>query len=919
MWDTFDSGQYSIGMDDPEQLRQEKLCDFERRVQEYNLWARVEENVPDVGNIDAIERLDEQEHEEALSSILEATASYSETEKLAHLYRQAGLATDENWSPYPSKLLFLLDAIDNMPRLRVSAGLMNIILWLLREAGDWMNPHVRPHIRRYPCLPKDGVVSEIWHGEKWRRTQDRHALSPMYDGGQRHYYIDEPAKTKSGELVIPIRWLEDEDGKVWFEAWRVTYDVANLATICDSENELILLEASVLKENMLDLEERGLIPTWSEATVAAGHTQRMPNPDRALAEGEALYVSYIDIFGDDISGNRSKSWNKHWNIYITHRNLPRELLQKESHTHFTSTSPHASVPEQFQDAIYNPFLTLKYCDITQDTPVEILHTVLLGVVKYSWHGTHTTWKDAEKSLYAACLQSTNTKGLSIPAIRAGYIMQYANSLIGRQLKILVQTNAFHVHDMVTEDQYQLIKATGVLAALLWVPEIRDMDEYLNDVDIAVANVLDSAALIDPSKIIAKVKYHVLTHAVEDIRRFGPLIGVATESYESFNIIFRHCSILSNHLSPSRDIAYQLAKQETFKHLISGGWWKEEDGKYKQPGVSLQRYVGESAMLQQLYNISHRLGVKDPVGHTVLIPVPRKDPATGQANARHSYRFEETEARDALTNSVELKRPELAWFKCKSIVANSGDECRVGSWVFICGLDQNSVTTLAGRVLEILRVEGGAYSFAVVEHFQVAQALHPKFDMPVLVKPFNKTTKVAVAAKDILFDFNAQHDCYTAKCVDSGTRALTQEQVDSGNIKKYVEHQPIDRYVINTHAFHNAHRLRSVPGLHEYLRPKLLNPDRRQFHQEAASALRQSKVAVVETAPDAMTGPATQPPSVPTARPSTKSSKKRKHNNTAQPAIFTVLPPRVVSSQSGEPVAGPLSMPAPMEIGLDYLP
>ncbi|KAJ2920938.1 hypothetical protein H1R20_g16157, partial [Candolleomyces eurysporus] len=551
------------------------------------------------------------------------------------------------------------------------------------------------------------------------------------------------------------------------------------------------------------------------------------------------------------------------------------------------------------DAVYNPFLTLKYCDITQDTPVEILHTVLLGVVKYSWHGTHTTWKDVEKSLYAARLQSTNTKGLSIPAIRAGYIMQYANSLIGRQLKILVQTNAFHVHDLVTEDQYQLIKATGVLAALLWVPEIRDMDEYLNDVDIAVANVLDSAALIDPSKIIAKVKYHILTHAVEDIRRFGPLIGVATESYESFNIIFRHCSILSNHLSPSRDIAYQLAKQETFKHLISGGWWKEEDGKYKQPGVSLQRYVGESAMLQQLYNVSHRLGAKDPIGHTVLVPVPRKDPTTGQANARQSYRFEETEARNALTNSVELKRPELAWFKCKSIVANSGDECRVGSWVFVRGLDQNSVTTLAGRVLEILQAEGGVYSFAVVERFQVAQALHPKFDMPVLVKPFNETTKVAVAAKDILFDFNAQHDCYTARCVNSGTRALTQERVDSGNIERYVEHQPIDRYVINTHAFHNAHRLRSVPGLREYLRPTLLNPDRRQFHQEAASAFRQSKAAAVETAPgqDGVPGPATQPPSASTAGPSTKSSKKRKRKNTAQSTIFTVLPPRAVPSQS----------------------
>lgn len=75
-------------------------------------------------------------------------------------------------------------------------------------------------------IPTNGVISEVWHANKWRQDLDRHCLSPMYDAGnERHYFIDEPAMLESGVTVIPLRWLEDEEGEVWFDAWKV--DVAD--------------------------------------------------------------------------------------------------------------------------------------------------------------------------------------------------------------------------------------------------------------------------------------------------------------------------------------------------------------------------------------------------------------------------------------------------------------------------------------------------------------------------------------------------------------------------------------------------------------------------------------------------------------------------------------------------------------------
>lgn len=119
-------------------------------------------------------------------------------------------------------------------------------------------------------------------------------------------------------------------------------------------------------------------------------------------------------------------------------------------------------------------------------------------------------------------------------------------------------------------------------------------------DIAVGNVLDAFAATDPTKMVQKIKLHLQVHIREDIRRFGPLVGVSTEGFESFNAVFRHCSIFSNHRAPSRDIAVQFAEQENMKHRLTGGWWSGQDGgTWTAAGSAVRETTQKHPMLQRL--------------------------------------------------------------------------------------------------------------------------------------------------------------------------------------------------------------------------------------------------------------------------------------------------------------------------------
>ncbi|KAJ7062953.1 hypothetical protein C8F01DRAFT_1082526 [Mycena amicta] len=894
---------------------------------------------------------------------------------------------------------------------------------------DWANPTIRKHIHVYPEIPEDGAVREIWHAEKWRKNMDLDVLSPMYDAGPSgHYFVNEAARLKDGKFVVPVRWVTFRSA-VFADAYSVHVNEEGEAMLDSSKT--ILVAANDLRDNYLTLEDMGEIPRWSALTCESGHAARMPNPKRAIAGGDPIYSSFVDFFGDDVSGNRTKSWNKHWNAYMTHRNLPRLLLNQEFHVHFISTSQNATISEQFrefnssiesthtepiqvqdeqgnttrfciycnaspsdnpmqseisshigargnrfcrkcevggtqafkgtdegyhslfqpgilrtkekilvelrkqidlacggmtvdklvpvqrktgvkdaytqqwiigiaarfeemqtqepdrskadikseladwaqanEEKLFSAFLNSKGFDPTRHTPVELLHTILIGGVKYSWHISHSAWSAESKQTYTMRLQATETDGLSIHAIRAKYIMQYAGSLIGKQFKTIVQTAVFHVHDLVSDDYMTMWKALGELSALLWFTEIRNPTEYQDDLKTAVANLLDAISVIDPSKIITKIKYHLLVHVHSDAIEFGPLIGMATELFESFNAIFRYCSILSNGLAPSRDIALQLGNQEALKHRLTGGRWaSHSSGSWEQAGTGVRSFLEKHPVLQRLLGWTPSKVLR--AGDIKLVPLRRG------VKLRVLRQLSATSAVQAVNYGDYSNRG--MWDRCKSTISASLDECFDGSWVFAKAIQPDG-DRICGRITEIL-TDSDRKTVVILEPFAIQSERDLIYGMPVLARRHGEVTTYIVPAANLEFKFNVQHDCCVVGCDASGIRAIFQERVESDKSEAFIIHKPVDRFIINMHAFHNAHLLRATLPRSLWA-PVPLFPDRVSKHKEFAAQLRDNKSSRKAQLAERRAGTTKKASNTTAAAAASKKQHKRRRSASAEDA------------------------------------
>ncbi|KAH9040605.1 hypothetical protein EDB84DRAFT_1436749 [Lactarius hengduanensis] len=484
-------------------------------------------------------------------------------------------------------------------------------------------------------------------------------------------------------------------------------------------------------------------------------------------------------------------------LHLSYKGLSGNLAKQSALNNCLATLP---------QNITNPVWRIEGLDPHSDTPVEVLHTVLLGFVKYFWCDAiqfQIGRSAAQRDLLKTQLNSFNVSGLQIPPL-AGHLL----------------VAPFVLYDLVLPACFDAWVSLSNLIPLIWQLVIQDIDDYIDCLEIAIKDFLMRTAKWSP-RWFNKPKFHILLHLPTHVRRFGPAILFATEPFESFNAIIRAKSIHSNCLAPSHDIALAFAHANRVRHLLSGGRHHvcpgEEFGRYScsfdslstpahvaMSGVSLD--AGEAGVWRRGAPAPLRL-IEE---HAVIRSYLGLD---GQSNSNRfgTCTHDKSEARSyRQTNAYRyfpavLERLSVAtnshvqeWLTATntSMVLMNGDACQVNSWVLI---DPPHAEGQRRTVAQASQPDAILLQRANISWDASAQL----YRMPAVILTDDWEL---LRITDILSAVNVQHRCYNHGCKASGVEYIYQERQVTTQIRRVVEHINPSDCVLNTARMQDAAQL-----------------------------------------------------------------------------------------------------------------
>ncbi|KAJ7110365.1 hypothetical protein C8R43DRAFT_904377, partial [Mycena crocata] len=483
----------------------------------------------------------------------------------------------------------------------------------------------------------------------------------------------------------------------------------------------------------------------------------------------------------------------------------------------------------------SPVWRIQGLDPHRDTPVKILHVILLGFVKYMWRDlVQNQLKDKNelKALLVTRLNSFDVSGLGISPLAGHTLVQYSGSLVGRDFRAIAQAAPFVAYDLVSKDCLATWVALSKLIPLIWQPSIKNVEAHAALLTAEINHFLTCAARWT-TRWFNKPKFHIFLHLPEHIRRFGPAILFATEAFESFNAIIRAKSVHSNRHTPSRDIAQAFAQGNRIRHLLSGGVFMQLSASDATQHLSRERCHWTSA------------------GPGPLSLVSSPNTVTQYLGLENKKRGTRGKLPQSFPNPAAQIKTNTAVF------LDNGDLCKLGQFVVV--KPPNETTTFIARVKEILQLKDSPDDYSrkpsaiLLQSVELARTPHSSYGMPTIEL---KDQWSVVRLADILCTVNVQHDCSTHGCAPSGFQRIYQERQATEHTKPAIVHAaPMDDLVLNTAQMRDAADLQpfriNSPDLdaNAVIEASIV----REFNQRKAAAAQAAAAAVAAGEPNTASG------------------------------------------------------------------
>ncbi|KAI5825258.1 hypothetical protein K523DRAFT_251457 [Schizophyllum commune Tattone D] len=466
-----------------------------------------------------------------------------------------------------------------------------------------------------------------------------------------------------------------------------------------------------------------------------------------------------------------------------------DLTTKKSRTKVQKTADVSALLAKLPapPELINPLFKLDELDAHADTPVEVLHVILLGIVKYFWRDVISRLKAPEKEILKSRLSSFDTSALNIPPLSGETLVSYAGSLVGRDFRAIAQVAPFVLHDLgVHDDILRVWMALSKVVPLVWQPEIEDMTLYLPRLSRSIRYLLDCTCRFD-AQWFNKPKFHMLVHLPEHIRRFGPAMLFATEGFESFNAIIRARSIHSNRHAPSRDIARSMAQSNRIRHLASGGFFRIP--RDVNPSGGLASSASHTLLSPWMDSVSPIL----PKTHWRAIGKQPLDLINSQSFTKKFLGIINEDEGTSIAGAFERtkaheKAPQAVYTPQKICLPSV--KCTRGDWVLTARRDTD--TPQLARIQEIVYQHGK--SPALLVHDYTVGGVHPYYEMP-MVRP--KPSLRVISGEDIRCPVSVVHNCKDNQCPLSSTHIVRQESEHTQQRARRVVHRNIDDLILNT--------------------------------------------------------------------------------------------------------------------------